>query len=151
MKITRPNSTRGSIRAAAERPGAAATEFAIVIPLFALMLLGMIEFGRGIMVGQIVTNVAREAARQAIIDGSTNADVESAAIAKLEQQLGINASGAGIVVEITVGGGGGDVSSAATRDLCTVSVSVPYESTKYTSLSFLAGSSFVGTASMRHE
>lgn len=150
MQTPRTTQHRKTSRQNGDRSGAAATEFAIILPVFALMLLGMIEFGRGIMVGQIVTNAAREGARQAIIDGSTNADVQTAVISNLDAQLGIDSASGGATVAITVEGGG-DVSSAETRDLCTVTVSVPYEATKYTSLSFLAGSSFTGSASMRHE
>ncbi len=137
-------------REAARRTGAAATEFAIILPVFALMLLGAIEFGRGIMVGQVVTNAAREGARMAIIDGSTPTDVQASVIASLDTQLGIDSSAGGATVVLTVEGGGGLV-DAETGDLCTVSVSVPYEATKYTSLSFLSGSSFTANASMRHE
>jgi Flp pilus assembly protein TadG len=55
------------------RQGAAAVEFAIVAPLFFLMVFGMIEFGRAIMVQQVLTNATREGARYAVVDGSTSA------------------------------------------------------------------------------
>jgi Flp pilus assembly protein TadG len=37
----------------------------------------MIEFGRAIMVQQILTNASREGARRAVLDGSTTTDVNS--------------------------------------------------------------------------
>lgn len=59
------------------RRGAAAVEFALVAPLFILLLLGMIEVGRAIMVQQIITNASREGARSAVLDGATATDVET--------------------------------------------------------------------------
>jgi Flp pilus assembly pilin Flp len=45
------------------RKGAAAVEFALVAPLFTLMLLGMIEVGRAIHVQQTLQNAVREGSR----------------------------------------------------------------------------------------
>ena len=52
-------------------------EFAIVAPVFILLVLGMIEYGRMIMVQQIITNASREGARQAVLDGATTTSVEN--------------------------------------------------------------------------
>jgi hypothetical protein len=57
------------------RRGAAAVEFAVVAPVFFLMVLGMVEFGRMVMVQQVLTNASREGARVAVLDGSTTTDV----------------------------------------------------------------------------
>lgn len=61
-----------------ERLGVAAVEFAVVAPLFFLLLLGMIEIGRMVMVQQVITNASREGARIAVLDGTTTADVMEA-------------------------------------------------------------------------
>jgi Flp pilus assembly protein TadG len=58
------------------RRGAAVVEFAIVVPIFVLLVFGMIEFGRMVMVHQLLVGAAREGARQAIVNGSTAVDVE---------------------------------------------------------------------------
>jgi hypothetical protein len=60
-----------------KRRGAASVEFAIVAPVFFIMVFGMIEFGRMIMVQQILTNASREGARLAVLDGSTTSAVQS--------------------------------------------------------------------------
>jgi len=60
------------------RRGAAAVEFAIVAPVFFLMIFGMIEFGRMIMVQQIITNASREGTRIAILEGTTDAEIVTA-------------------------------------------------------------------------
>ncbi|HRX81016.1 MAG TPA: TadE/TadG family type IV pilus assembly protein, partial [Pirellulaceae bacterium] len=43
----------GSFR---KQRGAAAVEFAVVAPIFVLLLFGMIEYGRMVMVQQMLTN-----------------------------------------------------------------------------------------------
>jgi Flp pilus assembly protein TadG len=48
------------------RRGAAAVEFAVIIPLVIIMVFGMIEFGRGFMVQHIITETARRACRFAV-------------------------------------------------------------------------------------
>lgn len=55
--------------------GAAAVEFAVVAPVFMLLIFGMIEYGRMVMVQQVLTNASREGARQAILEGATESGV----------------------------------------------------------------------------
>jgi hypothetical protein len=68
----------------ARRMGAAVVEFAIVAPVFFLLVLGMIEFGRMVMVQQVLTNASREGARVAVLDGTTAQEVFSRVQALLE-------------------------------------------------------------------
>ena len=44
-----------------DRRGAALVEMALVLPIFFGVVLGIVEFGRAMMVSQMVTNAAREA------------------------------------------------------------------------------------------
>jgi Flp pilus assembly protein TadG len=60
-----------------KRRGVAVVEFAIVAPLFFLLILGMVEIGRMVMVQQIITNASREGARIAILDGTTTTEVKN--------------------------------------------------------------------------
>ncbi|MHB8892689.1 MAG: TadE/TadG family type IV pilus assembly protein [Candidatus Limnocylindrales bacterium] len=50
--------------------GQALVEFAIVAPLFFLLLFTLIEFGRAVYYIQILNNAAREGARYAIVHGA---------------------------------------------------------------------------------
>jgi Flp pilus assembly protein TadG len=59
------------------RLGAAVTEFAIVAPVFFMMVVGFIEFGRALMVQQVLINASRVGARQAITTGATQTEVTS--------------------------------------------------------------------------
>ena len=60
-----------------QRRGAAVVEFAFVAPVFFVLVFGMIEFGRMVMVQQIITNASREGARRAVLDGATTGEVEN--------------------------------------------------------------------------
>ncbi|MCA9071736.1 MAG: pilus assembly protein, partial [Planctomycetaceae bacterium] len=71
--------------AQSSREGTALVEMALVLPIFVAVTLGIVEFGRAMMVGQLVTNAAREGARLGIIDGSTNAEVRTSIEQFLQQ------------------------------------------------------------------
>lgn len=60
-----------------ERRGAAVAEFAIVAPVFFLMVIGFLEFGRALMVQQVLINASRVGARQASTTSATSSEVET--------------------------------------------------------------------------
>ena len=76
--------------------GAAVVEFAIIAPLFFLLIFGIVEFGRMVMVQQILTNASREGARRAIIESATRPEVETHVLDYLT-----NASINGATVSVT--------------------------------------------------
>jgi hypothetical protein len=47
--------------------GQATVEFALILPVLLLIVLGIIEFGRAWNIQQVVTDAAREGARRAVI------------------------------------------------------------------------------------
>jgi Flp pilus assembly protein TadG len=53
---------------AADERGVALVEFALVLPLILLLLLGMIDFGKAFNYWNDETHLANEAARQAVVD-----------------------------------------------------------------------------------
>ena len=55
------------------------TEFAVVAPFIVVMLMGMLEFGRVLMVQQALTSAAREAAREATLPSATDNSVANVA------------------------------------------------------------------------
>jgi Flp pilus assembly protein TadG len=67
MKSTR--AAAWSRRSAHEALGQALAEFALVAPIFFLMLFAIIDFGRYVYYVQILNNAAREGARYAIVHG----------------------------------------------------------------------------------
>jgi len=115
-----PGSRSPAICAKRRRDGATAVEFACVAPVFFLLILGMIELGRGIMVRHMLTNAARVGCRVAVLEGKANSDV-SAAVNSTLKIVGIS----GDSVTITVNDGSGDVKNTNPDDEVTVVVSVP--------------------------
>lgn len=68
-------------RSAAHRErGASLVEFAIVLPLFLVLIGGMVDFGRAFYTEVMLTNAAREGARSAMYSG-TAANTSARAIA----------------------------------------------------------------------
>jgi Flp pilus assembly protein TadG len=69
--------------------GAAAVEFAIILPLLILLIFGTIEFSLLLFNKQVITNAAREGARKAVILKSpreSNEEIEKA-VNKYKSQL----------------------------------------------------------------
>ena len=66
--------TRG-LMARRDQQGAAAVEFALLLPLLVLLLFGMIEFGFAFNTRIQATNAAREAARRAVVGIDNWADL----------------------------------------------------------------------------
>ena len=57
--------------------GAALLEAAITVPIILLISVGIFEFGRAYQTQQVLTNAAREGARLAVIEGSSDADIRT--------------------------------------------------------------------------
>lgn len=62
------------------RRGAAIVEFALLSPILCMLLIGLFEFGRVLMVEQILTNAAREGAREASLLSTSDTAVRTAAL-----------------------------------------------------------------------
>jgi Flp pilus assembly protein TadG len=125
------------------RAGAAAVEFAVVSPLLFLVLLGIIECGRMIMIQQSLTTAAREGARVAIIDGNSPAKAETA-VEKFLAASGV--TGSKVLVSPA------STSSVAHGEPVTVSVSIPFRKVSWLpSPMFFGNLTLSSTAAMRRE
>jgi Flp pilus assembly protein TadG len=100
------------------RRGAAVVEFAILAPVLILLIFGMVEYGRMVMVQQLLTNASREGARVGILDGSSDDDVKNAVIDKVGGAVPLDAND--IVCNPS------PVSSAGAGETVTVTVSIPF-------------------------
>jgi Flp pilus assembly protein TadG len=67
-------------RARPGEKGAAAVEFAIILPLLLLIIAGIVDFGRAFFTQVVLTNAAREGARAAVVRVS-EADVQARTLA----------------------------------------------------------------------
>jgi Flp pilus assembly protein TadG len=54
------------------RPGASIVEFAVIAPVMFVILFGIIEVGRALMVMHLLSEVARESARYAVVTEGSN-------------------------------------------------------------------------------
>jgi len=124
------------------RRGAAAAELAVVLPVFILLLMGLLEFGRMIMVQQVLTNASREGARRASLEGATVIDVESTVSTFLA-----NASVSGATVATTPT----SLASAAPGSQVSVSVSVPFNQVSWLPPWFSSGVTLSANSLMRRE
>jgi len=121
-------------------------EFAIVAPIFFLLVLGIIEIGRGVMVRHMLTNAARQGCRLGIIEGTSNAQINNAATAALAPTGISNDS-----VTVQVNDGSSDAANAQPGDEITVVVSVPVQNISWVpNVQFLSGS-VSGQYTMRRE
>ena len=84
-------------------------EFALVLPMLLLIVLGIAEFGFIFQRYEVVTNAAREGARMAVLPGYTNADVDARVRTYMTQgrvpTTGANPSVVITSVSIAVGAG----------------------------------------------
>ncbi len=131
----------------ARRRGVAAVEFAVVASLLFVLVLGIIEFGRAMMVLEMLNNAARNGVRVGALKGSANTDVASAVTSALS-----GAGFSGTTNTIQVNGATADVSTAVPGDAITVIVQVPYNHVTWLPTSmFLAGRTLGSNVTMRHE
>jgi hypothetical protein len=70
-------SVNGSVGRWWREEGAELIEFALVLPVMLLVLMGIIDFGLLFQRYQVITNAAREGARVALLPGYTDDDVQT--------------------------------------------------------------------------
>lgn len=95
-----------------EERGAAAVEFALVLPILVLILFGMIEFGGAYHAQLMVTGAAREAAREMAVGGDTAAATSRA----VEAAVGIPAADLDVAVAPAACAAGTDVTVTVSYD-----------------------------------
>jgi len=111
------------------RSGQALAEFALVIPLFLLLVSGIIDFGLGLNASITVTNAAREAARLGVVKPySDQITARASAMA-----VGLNPANLTVSATCVRSGGsctlgtGATAGTAASGDTVSVTVSYGYK------------------------
>ncbi len=136
-------------RAAGRRPrrsGASAVEFALIAPFLVTLILGMIEFGRVMMVEQILVNAAREGARAAVLPGSSASNARTVVTNYLSSSS-ITLSNPTSQVSVSP-----DPSTSTPGTAITVTITVPFNNLSWLPFSvFMGGKSLSGSAVMRLE
>jgi Flp pilus assembly protein TadG len=144
LPVFRAGSRRGPAGPACRTPrwGTAAVEFAIIGPIVVMLVLGMIEFSRLMMVQEILTNAAREGARQAVLNGATTSNATTTVSNYL--------SGAGISGYTTTVSP--DPSTAEAGTAITVQITIPYSDVTWLPTPiFLGGVTLTATVIMCKE
>lgn len=137
------------------RGGVAAVEFAVVAPLFFLLVFGMIEYGRLVMVQQLLTNASREGARTGVVLSAADLTLDKIrpSVTDFLTDAGISTTNA-TVTAAAVNPDGSEklLGSANYGDGIKVSVSIPFGDVSYLpSPKFLNGKTLTTTTVMRYE
>jgi Flp pilus assembly protein TadG len=128
------------------------TEFAIVLPIFLLAIVGIIEFGRAVTVQQMLINAAREGAREAMAIESTNAEVLAVVNDYLDSVDSFVRDAPGRQVTIVdTDGNAIDLATVAKHSGVVVQVAVPYDEVGIGISSFFTDSSIGAAVEMRKE
>jgi Flp pilus assembly protein TadG len=103
--------------------GQSLVEFALVIPIFVLVLMGIFDLGRAVYAYNTANNAAREAARLAIVD-QTQTDVEQRA---MQHGVGLGLSVSDITIDYRSSNTPDTASSCATLQIgCLANVRIDY-------------------------
>lgn len=138
-----------------ERRGAAMVEFAVVAPLMFLLVLGMLELGRAVMVSNLMINSSREGARKACLTTMTVAEVETWTKQYLEQ-MGIPSNAVTVTIQNQNASGGAyttttNLSSVSAGMGVQVTVSVPFSAVSWLPHNSYVTRTISGSTIMRKE
>ena len=147
------------------RPGTAAVEAAVVLPVYILLVFGIVEFGHAQMVVNLLQSGCRSGARMGSTTGPTTAQV----VTRVKQTMGaaINSSKVAVYVQdaSSLDSGGTwpttdamvdalpdvELSTASDRTLFVVRASVAYNDISLLPMPFLRGMRLQAQCFMRHE
>lgn len=130
------------------RRGSSAVEFALVAPTMFLMVLGIIELGRGLMVAQLLTHAAREGCRQAVTGNYTSAQIQTNVTNAL---TGLGIGGGSVSVAVNDNTGTALTSATPSGSEITVSASVPVGQVTWVPGGVFLKNNLTGEFTMRKE
>jgi Flp pilus assembly protein TadG len=114
------------------RRAASAVEFALVLPFLGILVLGMFEIARALMVKEALSDAAQRACRTASLPGQSNTAVQ----ADVDNIMSDNKI-TGYTTTIQVNGTTADVSTAQRNDQVSVKVGVPVTQVFWTTTFFV--------------
>ena len=93
--------TRRRVGSRRRREGQSLVEFAVVLPVFLLLLAGLVDFGLGLYAQMTIINASREGARLGIVElGVPGADI-TAATAHIKTRVSDMANGLDVDTTVT--------------------------------------------------
>jgi Flp pilus assembly protein TadG len=129
-----------------KRWGATTVEMAVVAPFVFLIILGIIEAARGIMVVHLLNNAAQAGCRTGIIEGKSTAAIQTVVVNALT-----TAGLKGETASVKVNDGSSDASTAQAGDEITVLVTIPVSSFSWVPVPKYLSGSVQGQYTMRRE
>ncbi|MGE0761449.1 MAG: TadE/TadG family type IV pilus assembly protein, partial [Pirellulaceae bacterium] len=100
-------------------------EFAIVAPLFFLLVAGIIEFGQAFRIQHMLSNACRRGCRAAVVENATSSQVQQKVKAHCTKTLNVREGD--ITVHVAVNGNpSADLSQAKNGAEISVTVSIPF-------------------------
>lgn len=121
--------------------GQTLVEFALILPVFVLVMLGVLDLGRAVFAYHTINNSAREAVRVAIVNQNTTVITDEA----ISQGVGLGLTASDVDITF-LDGSYGDTApcNIAPRFGCVAEIEVSYD---YTAVTPIIGS-LVGTIEM---
>lgn len=113
-------------RSLRSRPGQGLVEFALLLPVLLLILMGILEFARAWNIRHVVTDAAREGARNLVVRDMTTAEVEALVSARMAQ-AGLNPANATITAIPCAGGACVSPGVRVKGEPARVSIQYPYQ------------------------
>lgn len=133
------------------RRGASMVEFAFVAPIMFLIIFGIIELGRVLMVVELVTEGARRGVRTAILPGKNSTDVASSANTYLNS-VGVGSGNVTVFVNnVQVGQGTDPLVAATPGSDVTVRIVATASQVSWLPTRFFPTSNLTGQFSMRRQ
>ncbi len=126
------------IRLRPNRRGTACVEFAVVMPMLLIFILGILEIGRYVDVYQILNAAANQGGIQASSGQMTNAQV-IAAVTGCVQAAGLPTTNL-VVTVADLTNPGTDVSQATILDNLQITVTLPYSAVAWSPTSYYTNS-----------
>lgn len=122
-----------------KRRGVAAVELALLLPFIMILLLGVWEVGRMIIIQQILSNAAREGGRQAATGLQTNAQIEQIVRTYLQNE---NLPITNVTVTVkNLNAPGTEVKDAVQLDPLEVTVTIPVSDIRWSSIRLVTDAS----------
>ncbi|HEV3235360.1 MAG TPA: TadE/TadG family type IV pilus assembly protein [Gemmataceae bacterium] len=140
MKVHRPKN--------AIRRAVSVVEFALVAPIFFIVVMGLIEIGRACMVTELLTEAARRGCRAGVIEGTSTSSIQKTATDYLAA-VGISGESADVYVNDAPAGSTNVQGMPAYTEI-TVVVTVPINNVTWTPIRWV-NNGLSGQYTMRRE
>lgn len=136
-----------------KRQGTAVVELAIVLPIFLLLIFGMVELGRAFMVQHLLSEASRMGARKAIVEGASKSEIKDAVKNFCASTLGTAEKEIDVDIEVLKFDDDEhtNFSDAKSGDMCSVTVSIRFDKVSLLPAMFLKNSQLTNTSVMERE